>query len=192
MQSFFKNYIPNRALGILVGTNSLVVIAASMLAPIYAMYIERIGGNLLEAGITGGIYFLAAGVTTLIAGRYADIIKENELILVWGYILTGVGFMLYMWIGSILALLAVQVLIGFADALLSPAFDAIYSKHLDGGREGREWSFYGGVTYFSTAAGAMIGGFIAMEFGFEILFTIMAVLCWVSAIYIYFIPRDVL
>ena len=67
---------------------------------------------------------------TLITGKYADKIKENELILVLGYILMGIGFALYITVSSVIMLLFVQLVIGFAEAIYAPAFDALYTNIL--------------------------------------------------------------
>lgn len=187
-----KRLLFNKALRILLLTNAMVLIAGAMLGPIYALFVEKIGGSLLDASLAGGIFALAAGITTLIAGRYADKAKEDELIVVWGYFVMGIGFLLYIFVNSIWFLFSVQVLIGFAEAFYLPAFDALYSKHLTKRKAGREWGAWEAINYFSIACGAAIGGLIVTKFGFNTIFVIMAILCFLSAIYIYHLPRRVL
>jgi len=182
----------NRALRILLITNAIILIAGAMLGPIYALFVEEIGGDLLDASLTAGMFALAAGIATLIAGRYADKIKENELIVVFGYTMMGVGFLLYLAVNSIWLLFLVQMIIGFAEAIYSPAFDALYSKHLTQRQAGRQWGTWEAANYFSVAIGAVIGGFIVSQFGFSILFVLMAILSFASAVYIYHLPRKVL
>lgn len=133
----------NRALRILLSTNALILFAGVMLGPIYALFVEKIGGNLLDASLAGSLFALAAGITTFISGKYSDKIKENELIVVGGYLIMGIGFLLYIFINSVFQLLLVQVLIGFGEAIYSPAFDAVYSKHLDGHKSGSQWGGLG-------------------------------------------------
>ena len=187
-----KRFLFNKALRILLITNGLVLIASAMLGPIYALFVEKIGGSLLDASLTGGIFALAAGITTLIAGNFADKFKEDELIVASGYIIMGIGFILYIFVNSIWSLFGVQVLIGFAEAFYSPAFDAVYSKHITKKKAGSEWGAWESMNYFSTAIGAAMGGLIVSTFGFNALFTIMGILCFASAIYIYHLPRRVL
>lgn len=85
----------NRALRILLTTNASILMAGAMLGPIYALFVERIGGDLMDASMAGGIFALAAGLTTLVSGRYSDSIKEKELVVIVGYIIMGIGFFLY-------------------------------------------------------------------------------------------------
>ncbi len=173
-------------------TNALILIAGAMMGPIYAIFVEEIGGDLMDAGLSAGIFALAAGITTLVSGRYSDKIKENELIIVLGYLIVGFGFFLYLFCDSILFLFSIQIIIGLGEAIYSPAFDAVYSKHIKKNHFGRGWGAWEAMFYFVTAPASAIGGVIAMYYGFTPLFIIMSALCLFSAIYIFFLPRKVL
>lgn len=182
----------NKALRILLSTNTMILLAAAMLGPIYALFVEKIGGDLLDASLASALFTFTAGVVTIISGRYSDKIKENELIVVSGYLIMGVGFLLYTIVNSIIFLLIVQVIIGFGEAIYSPAFDAVYSKHLSNRKSGKQWGAWESANYFTSAAGAIIGGLLVTTFGFTTMFIIMATLCFSSALYIYLLPRKVL
>lgn len=182
----------SKAIRVLICTNALVLVAGAMLGPIYALFVEKIGGDLLSASLTAGVFALAAGTVTLISGRYADKIKENELIVVFGYVIMGAGFLMYMKVGSIWSLFLVQIVIGFAEAVYVPAFDSLYSKHTSNRSRGRAWGAWEAANYFTIAVGSIAGGFIVNKIGFNALFLTMALLCFISAFYIYFLPRKVL
>ena len=182
----------NRALRILLITNALILIASYMLGPIYALFVEDIGGNLLDASFAGGAFALSAGTASLLSGQISDKVKRPELVVVFGYILIGVGYTLYIFVNSIWFLLLCQIIIGLGEAVYSPAFDTVYSRHLTENKIGREWGAWESMNYFSAAAGAIVGGLIAVNFGFDTLFIIMAILCIFSALYIYKLPKTVL
>ncbi len=182
----------NRALRILLTTNGFILFAGALIGPIAAIYVESIGGDILDAGIAGGLFALAAGFTTLFSGKLTDKVKEHELIVVAGYLLMGVGFLLYTVASTLWLLFAVQILIGFAEALYSPAFDKLFSEHAPRSRAGRAWGIWESMNYFTLAIGAFAGGVIVRYFGFTPLFLIMGMLCIGSALYIYFLPRKVL
>ena len=182
----------NRGLRILLITNALILIAGAMLGPIYALFVEKVGGSLLDASLTGGIFALVAGITTLIAGRYADKIKESRYIVAAGYLLMGIGFFLNMFVNSIWLLFVVQAVIGFAEAAYVPAFDALYSKHLTKKKAGREWGAWEATNYFTAAAGAGIGGVMVTYLGFNSIFITMSILSIISAIYIFLLPKRIL
>jgi len=187
-----KKILFNKALRILLVTNGLILLAAAMMGPIYALFVEKIGGDLLDASLTGAIFAFAAGLTALVSGRYADKIKENELIIVVGYSMIGLGFFLYLFVASIWFLFIVQIIIGFGEAIYAPAFDALYTKHIDHKKAGLEWGAWETMNYFIYGFGAALGGLLVTQFGFSILFIIMMILCLASALFILFLPRKVL
>lgn len=188
-----KNTLFNKALKVLLATNGLILMAAAMLGPIYALFVERIGGSLLDASMAGGIFALTAGVVSLLSGRLSDEIRHSERVIMLGYAMIGLGFFLYLFVDSILFLFAVQMIIGFGEAIYSPAFDKLYSLHLDVGKGGREWGAWETMNYFTYAAGALFGGLLVSRFGFDIIFMMMAVLCYLSAGYLYVLsPRRIL
>jgi predicted MFS family arabinose efflux permease len=179
----------NKAIRILLVTNGLILVAGAMFGPIYAIFVEKIGGSLLDASYAFGVFAFVAGTVTLLSGKYADKIRENELILVVGYGAIGVGFLGYIFVNSIFSLLIVQVIIGFGEAIYGPAFDVIYAKHLDKKNVGRDWGAYGAIDYFTTTIGAVTGGVLVTLFGFNVIFIAMGLLCFASAGYILFLPR---
>ena len=187
-----KRFKFKKALKILLATNSLILLAGALLGPIYALFVKEIGGSLLDASIAGALFAFAAGVTTLLSGKLSDSIKENELIIVFGYAMLGTGFFLYTLVNTIYFLFAVQILIGLSEAIFWPAFDSLYTKHMDGYASGRQWGAWESMAYFTTGFGALAGGIIVTKFGFNPLFLLMAALCFGSAIYIYLLPRKAL
>lgn len=187
-----KKHFFNRPLRILLITNGFILIANAMLGPIYAIFVERIGGNLLDASMTVAIFALAAGIASLVSGRYSDKVKENELIVVWGYTLIGCGYLLYMFVDSVLFLFLVMAILGIGEAIYSPAFDSLYTKHIDHHKAGLEWGAWETMNYFIYGLGAAFGGILVSFFGFGLLFFIMMILSFGSALYIYWLPRKIL
>ncbi len=175
----------NRGLRILLLTNSFVLMAGAMLAPIYALFVEKIGGDLLSASITSAIFALTAGVTSLFIGKYADKKGKDVPLLVGGYAVMAVGFIAMMFANSIWDLFIIQALIGFGEATYSPAFDAVYTRHMSKRKAGLAWGSWEASYYFSSTCGALLGGIIVTAFGFNMIFIIMASMCLVSGTYIY-------
>lgn len=186
-----KNTI-NRALRILLITNAMILIANYMVGPIYALFVKNIGGDLLDASFAAGVFAFTAGITTLLSGRFADRVKHPHLVVVLGYAAIGIGYLLYIFVDSLWFLLLCQIFIGLGEALYSPAFDAVYSQHLTHHNAGSQWGAWESVNYFCASLGAFIGGLIVSYFGFNILFIIMASLCFLSAVYIYTLPKKTL
>ena len=180
------------ALKVLLLTNGLVLLSAAMLGPIYALYVQEIGGDILDTGIAAGVFTATAGIVVYFFGRLSDRIRENELVVALGYTIMGLGFLCYTYVETMLGLLLVQVIVGLGEAVYSPSFDALYSKHLDPKHSGSQWGAWESMNYFALSIGALLGSAIAAFLGFTTLFIIMSSFCFVSAAYIYFLPRKTL
>lgn len=184
---------PHRfALKALLLTNGLVLLSGAMLGPIYALFVQDIGGDILDTGLAAGIFTATAGIVVFFSGRWSDRVRESELVVASGYAIMGTGFFFYTQIETMLALLCVQALIGFGEAVYSPSFDALYSKHLDPRHSGSQWGTWESMNYFALATGAFVGSAIATLFGFTALFVFMGCLAFASALYILFLPRRAL
>jgi len=58
---------------LLLTASILIHAGANLLAPIYAIFIEEIGGTLLDAGIAVGIYALMKGGFEKMADKFVDL-----------------------------------------------------------------------------------------------------------------------
>lgn len=181
-----------KSIKILLYTNGIVLVAAAMIGPIYALFVEEIGGNLMDASFAGAAFALSAGITTLLFGRIADKSSKKSLILALGYVLMGLGFFSYIFVESIMHLFLVQILIGLGEAIYSPAFDALYSEHIHKKQSGTEWWIWEAVNYFALAIGAFVWWIIVTYYGFDMVFILMWVFCISSWISLYFVPKRVL
>jgi MFS family permease len=188
----FRNLAFNKPLRILLFTNSLILVAGAMLGPIYALYVGRIGGDLLDASLAAFCFAIAAGVTVFVVGNFTDRLKRKEKMVITGYTIMGCGFLLLTLASSVWHLLLIQLIIGFGEAIYNPAFDALYSIHLDKKQEGSEWGAWEGINYISIAIGALVGGLTATYLGFDYLFVVMAGMCFISAVYILNLPKKIL
>ncbi len=177
----------NKPLKILFFTNALVLLAGGMLGPIYALFVDEIGGDLLDASMAGAAFSLAAGLTVILFGKLSDRVKENELIIVCGYLLVGTGFLAYIFVHDVWMIVLIQALIGLGEAMYVAPFDSLYSKYLDKNQEGKQWSYWESMLHFTSAIGAVVGGFVVVHYGFPLLFIIMTILCYASGLYIYFL-----
>jgi MFS family permease len=154
-----------------------------MFAPIQAIFVGQVGGDLLEAGLASSVYALAAAVVVIIAGRWSDNQKYKQKIVATGYLLTGLGCLGYLFVDSVWMLFVVQAWIGMAQACMAPAFDALYADQIGSKRkQSSRWGLWEAENYLAIAAGGALGGIIAQFFSFKALFVAMAVLSFGSGL----------
>ncbi len=182
----------NKQIRILLFADALVSIAAAMLGPIYALFVEELGGKLLDASFTVAAFALAGIITTLLTGVWVDRLKNKKLLLAFGYCMMGLGFVLFSFANTVKLVLIIQFVIGIADALVAPAYDALFSYYINRKKAGKEWGAWEASGYFANFIGATTGGILVSALGFKPVFWIMAVICWASGLYILKLPHKIL
>lgn len=162
-----------RGLKFLVITDAWATLALGMLGPIYAIFVEQIGGDILDASWAFFAFTFTSGVVMYLLSFWENKIKHKEKLILASYILIAVGCLGYYFVYNQISLLIVQVVLGLATALLAPAYDALYSHYVVKKEEASDWSLWESMGYIVGAIAAVIGGYVVNIFGFRILFIVM-------------------
>ncbi len=165
-----------KELRILLFSSALFILAGGLFGPIYAVFVERIGGDLLTAGGAYSAFAIAAGVLLFFISRWEDHVKHQEKLVVLGYLFSAAGFLGYLMIRNPIDLFIVQIIFGLGEAIGTPAFDGLYSKHMDRGKFISEWGMWESMNLILTGVAAIAGGFLATVYGFRSLFVLMFIL----------------
>ena len=162
-----------KELRVLLLANGLILLAGGVFGPIYAVFVENIGGDLLTAGTAYSAFALAAGVLIYFLSKWEDHVKHQEKLVIIGYALNSIGCLGYLLIQRPWHLFVVQVILGLGEAISAPAYDGLYSRHLDKGKFVSEWGLWESMQWIVLAIAAALGGFIADTYGFRHLFVLM-------------------
>ncbi len=196
LKNFFGLILPkekfNKSLRILITVNTVMVFIIGMLAPFYAVFVQKIGGNIAFAGFSWALFSIVAGVLTLLFGRWQLKVKEQELLLALGYLIRGIVFLSYAFMGSIAQLIFTQIFWGIGAALGTPAFDAVYSAHTNQKDSIVQWGQWEGIAAIATGAAAIVGGILIQTIGYFSVFIGMSILSFLLGIYIWRLPRELL
>lgn len=160
-------------LKILLFSDGCMLLAAGMLGPIYAIFVEEIGGNILDASGAFAAFMLTSGIILYLLGKWEDRVKHKKKIVVTGYLIRCIGFLGYYFVFNPLSLILIQITLGFGEAFGLPAYDAVYTRYLDRGKEASEWGAWETTNYLVAGIGALAGGLIAAFLGFRNLFLVM-------------------
>ncbi len=182
-------------LKVLLFAEACFTIAAGMLGPIYAVFVDEIGGNLLDASSAWAVFMLTMGIIVFLIGRWEDRLKHKERIIILGYAIRALGYLGYVFVYNQPSLLVVQFILGLGGALNIPAYDSMYTRFLDKGKEASEWADWEAMYYIMTAFAAIFGGIVASVFGFRSLFVIMFIFSLIgmfSSIKLMYLYRKVL
>ncbi len=178
-----------KAIRLILVFDGAVMFASAMLVPIYAVYVEGIGGDLLTASSAWTIFMLVTGVVLLGIGRLEDKLDRPKIFSAIGYLIIGIGTLGYLLVKSPSILFVVQAVIGLGTAIAAPATTAIYSMNVDEKKRATQWGDWEGIYYIVTAVGAFLGGLIANRYGFDALFITMSSICLLSACVFFILPR---
>jgi len=182
----------NKALKTLFIFNGLFVFAGSLLGPLYAIYVENISKGIFPITLSWAVFLFSTTIFTLVVAKIGDRIKEKEYLLLVGYGIRAIIWFSYIFIQDFYILLIAQFLLGIGEATGTPAYDALFAEHLDGGKHIYEYSEWKIVSNIVLALGTLLGGFIVEKYGFNPLFVFMSILATLSFIGVYLKPRKLL
>lgn len=158
---------------ILYFTDGFLVAGAGLLAPIFAIYVENLGGGVLEAGLASGFFSFTAGIGIFIFSRFEDSHKKSlRKFVVFGYLLALFGYSNYLFLTSVAHLYFAQFILGIAAAIRVPSYDVMLSRnsphHL-----AIAWGNWNSLVYIVSSASAIVGATIANAYGFRSLILLM-------------------
>ena len=162
--------------------STLWYLGEGMLGPLFAVFAQRIGGDLLEITWGWATYLFVMGVLTIIFGHYSDKLDQKKVML-FGYGLNALFTFAYVFISTPTHLFMVQAGLGFATALSTPTWSALYAKYAAKNKHGAAWGLANGLPDVITAIAVIIGGLIVQYFSFTLLFLIMGSIQIIATIY---------
>jgi len=178
----------NFVIKILIVSDVVLLGAASLMGPIFALYVENfiVGGNAAAvAGISAAIYLLVKSLAQIPIAAFIDKVRGEKddfyMLIVFSVVMSLIQ-LLYLVVHTPLQLYAMQFVLGLFTAFTFPSYMAIFTRHIDKDREGTEWGVYFTLSDLSSAALAAIGGYIAATEGFGLLIIIMVVLSVIGSL----------
>ncbi|MDP4012162.1 MAG: MFS transporter [Candidatus Nanoarchaeia archaeon] len=173
----------NKKIRILLYGAGIWYLAEGMLGPLFAVFTERIGGDVLEISWAWATYLIVAGVFYMIIGELIDTKYDKARVMVLGYALNAIFTFGYLLVSAPWHLFVVQTGLGFAAALANPTWNALYAKYEDKKHDGFEWGLAGGEAQILMGLALIAGGFIVTYLSFKTLFLTMGIIQVIATIY---------
>lgn len=159
--------------------DGLIVAGSALLVPIFAIFVEEIGGGIPEAGIAVAIYSATAGLGVISFSRIEDRIRDFRYFVVIGYFLAAIGYLIYLFTTSVETLFIAQFVLGIATAVRVPAYDVLLSQSAPG-HIAVAWGNWYSMVFLVSAVNAFVGAMIAEAFGFQVLISIILVFAFMA------------
>ena len=144
-----------------------------MLGPLFAVFTEKVGGDIFDITWAGRTYLMVSGILYIIVGKFADGKRSKEKIMVFGSALNALFTFAYIFVSEPWHLFFVQAGLGVAAALATPTWDALYARYEDKKHETFEWGLAEGGAKIVTGIAVIAGGFVVTYFSFTALFLVM-------------------
>lgn len=182
----------NKSLKLLLGINSIFVLAGNLLGPLYAVYIEGLGGSIAMVSGTWSVMLLTTTLVNFILIRYGDRVREHEYFLMAGFLFRAIAWIGFASAHNLTSIILLQIVVGLGEAVGSTGFDAIMAEHLDGGSHIRDYSVWKTISNVLASIAAIVGGFVVTWYGFSPMFYFMGAVAFGCALFTYLLPRRAL
>jgi len=190
----------NKVVKALITSDFFLNLGWGLLSPVFALFILQkvtIQDPLKAAqvaGLAALFYWISKSLLEIPIGYLLDKKhgeKDDLWFMVAGTFITSIVPLGYIFSSEPWHIYLCQVVHAVGMAMSLPSWLAIFTRHIDKGKEGFEWSLE--TTSIGLGAGIAggVGGIIAGYLGFNILFMLVSGLNFVSGICLLFIKNDV-
>ena len=174
----------NKLAKLLLLSSFIGTIAECMLIPVWAIFTDKVGGDVLDIGIGSALFPILTGITIYLLGKSDYYEKNIKSMVFWGFLIAGIGEFSYILVSNKWELFFVQALIGLAVGILNPAWDALYAED-ESQTHAKKWSFWSGGISFITGFGMLLGSWVLSVFGWNTLFITMGIFDMIAVYYAY-------
>jgi predicted MFS family arabinose efflux permease len=166
---------------LLIGAN-IWYFGEGMLGPLFAVFSEKVGGDILDISWAWATYLILTGVCYILVGKLINRKSYKATIMVLGYSLNALFTFGYLFVSTPLHLFFVQAGLGIAEAICTPAWDALYAKNMDESQDTFAWGLASGQSQIVTGFAIIVGGLLVHYASFNTLFITMGIIQVIAAI----------
>lgn len=187
---------PNRIAKVLILSDLSFWAGWGLIAPIFAIFvIEKIqGGTMLVVGISSAIYWITNSLFRIPAGILLDTIpseKDDYFFLVLGLFMASIIPLGYIFAKLPIHVYILQFLHGLAVAISLSGWSAIFTRHIDKGRESTDWGLDTTAIGIGMGVAGALGSWIADTFGFVFVFILVSILGLIGVSFLLVLRKDI-
>lgn len=162
---------PNKVIKYLILSDLAFYTGWGFINPIFAIFVvEKIqGGNAFVVGMASAVFWLVKSLLRVPIGVFLDTCpseRDDYFALVVGLFIAALVPFGYIFAKIPLHIYILQGLHGFGLAMSLSGWTAIFTRHIDKGRESTEWGLDATSIGLGTAAAGAFGGWAVTKFGF--------------------------
>lgn len=169
---------------ILLWASNIWNFADGMFGPLFAVFTEQIGGNILDISWAWSIYLMVTGCCVIFVGKISDHVPKEKL-LITGYMLNALFTFGYLFVTTPAQLFFLQGMLGVSFSLLNPTWYALYDEYTLKRSDGYAWGLADGEGRILMGLAIVVGGFLVNKLGFQVLFFSMGLLQLLATAYLW-------
>jgi len=160
-----------------------------ILGPVYAIFVEGIGGgSLVNVGIAYAASLFATAVFSIPFSRLSDKRGRKNVIILGSLVYLPIPF-LYPFVSNVVQVFILQIWSGISSAIGDPVWGALLAEATTKKKRGRQYGFLYATNQFTAGTAALIGGIIAQFLGFRYTFFLVGILSLIGTSVIFFVEE---
>ncbi len=172
---------PNRVIKYLVLSDLAFWGGWGLLTPVFAIFIvEKIqGGNAFVAGMASAVFWVTKSLLRVPIGLFLDTCpseRDDYLSLVAGLFIASLVPFGFVFAKNPLHIYILQGIYGLGLAMSLAGWTAIFTRHIDKGKESTEWGLDALSVGLGTGIAGAGGGWAVTQFGFTPVFILVGIL----------------
>ncbi len=190
----FKNLKVNRLIRCFIISDFLFFSGWGLISPIFAIFvIQQIpGADLITVGTVAAVYWVIKALFQIPVSIYLDRHageRDDFYALVAALMLAGFTSLAFLLTRTTVQLYTVVLLQGIAFGLYTPAWSAMFARHLDREHYSFDWSLDSTAVGLAAGITGFIGGALATGLGFTAVFIGASILSFASALALLAVPN---
>ncbi len=186
----------NRIIKYLIVSDLVFWSSWGLITPIFAVFIiEKIeGGSVFIVGMAAAVYWILRSFLRIPIGIFLDACpgeKDDYWFLVTGLFIAALVPFGFVFASLPLHIYLLQAVYAVGMAMTSSGWSAIFTRHIDKGRESTEWGMDATSIGFGIGIFGAVGGWAVTQFGFDPVFIVVGVFGLVGASFLLFLRKDI-
>jgi len=176
-----KASLLTRTLAILLFSMIMANIGGQMYGPLLPLYVQQLGADLTQIGLFFTLSMIAPLLFQILGGWLSDAIGRVQAMAI-GSLAGLAGYVIFVIAPSWGWLLLAMTGLAMASSFVGPSFQALVAEETAEGSRGKVFGIVQGLFLVVGVIGAPLGGWLADQYGFQLMFLVAAVLYGVATL----------
>jgi MFS family permease len=165
-------------------------IGTQMYGPLLPLYVQELGADMNQIGIFFTLAMVAPLLFQILGGWISDSIGRVQAMAI-GSVAGLAGYLVFVFAPSWEILLLAMVGMSVATSFVGPSFQAFVAEESPEESRGKVFGIVQGLFLITGVVGAPLGGYLADNFGFRLMFGVAAVLYGIATLIRLFMARKI-